>query len=286
MGGLKDILSLVNKQNIKNLMKHLKVSFTDLNRLFRNNITIREIAEPLVSFESDRPASVIREFMAKKDFDVVGVREDGDIIGYVERKDLHGEFLSDNVQKFTEEHLLNENASLHTALEILKDRDWAFVRFLNYPVGIVTRGDLQKQPVRIWLFGMISLLEMRLTHRLRRAYPNDEWILYLKENRIESAKSILSHRIKNNESIDLAECLQLSDKREIYRRSDLLQALRPFESKVKWERFMKDVETLRNSIAHSNPVAFKSWPEIAQLVDEMEKCLVLLEEAEPAVTRG
>jgi CBS domain-containing protein len=263
-------------------MKHLKVSYTDLNRLFRNNITIREIAEPLVSFESDRPAPVIKEFMEKKDFDVVGVRQDGDIIGYVERKDLHGEFLSDNVQKFTEEHLLNENASLHTALEILKDRDWAFVRFLNYPVGIVTRGDLQKQPVRIWLFGMISLLEMRLNHRLREAYPNNSWIPYLKENRIEAAKNYLALKAKENEAIDLVECLQLCDKREIYRRSDLLKSLRPFESKGKWDDFMEDVETLRNSIAHSNSVAFKSWPEIAKLVDDMETCLTLLEEAEPA----
>lgn len=237
-----------------------------------------------MSFESDRPAPVIREFMEKKDFDVVGVREDGDIIGYVERKDLHGESLSDNVQKFTKEHLLNENASLHTALEILKDRDWAFVRFLNYPVGIVTRGDLQKQPVRIWLFGMISLLEMRLTHRLREAYPNDAWLSYLKEKRIESARTILALRIKSNESIDLVECLQLSDKRDIYKGSDLLRPLRPFESKGRWDGFMSDVEDLRNSIAHSNSVAFKSWPEIAQLVDDMENCLILLEEGESSVT--
>jgi hypothetical protein len=78
-------------------MKHLKTSFTDLHRLFRNNITTREIAEPLVSFESDRSASVIRDFMEKKDFDVVGVRHEGEMIGYVIKLSLEYGNLSDHV---------------------------------------------------------------------------------------------------------------------------------------------------------------------------------------------
>lgn len=140
-------------------MKYLKTSFSDLHRLFRNNITVREIAEPLVSFESDRPASTIKGFMKKKDFDVVGVRRDGDMIGYVRRHALDGGYLSDHVVPFVEDHLLDENAPLHVALDFLKDRDWGFVRFLNCPVGIVTRGDLQKSPVRMWLLASFPFLK-------------------------------------------------------------------------------------------------------------------------------
>lgn len=259
-------------------MKHLKTSFTDLHRLFRNNITIREIAEPLVSFESDRSASVIREFMERKDFDVVGVRHEGEMVGYVPRQSLGGGNLSEHVVPFLDNHVLDENASLHVALEFLKDCEWGFVRFLNCPVGIITRGDLQKSPVRMWLFGLISLLEMRLVQRLREVYPNDAWLTYLNEKRIEAAKNILKDRTKNNEAIDLAECLQLCDKKTIYGKSNLLCALHPFDSKGRWDKFMDAVETLRNSIAHSNSVAFGPWPEVARLVDDMEKCLMLLED--------
>jgi len=262
-------------------MKHLKTSFTDLHRLFRNNITTREIAEPLVSFESDRSASVIRDFMEKKDFDVVGVRHEGEMIGYVIKLSLECGNLSDHLVPFVDDHVLDENASLHVALDFLKDREWGFVRFLNCPVGIITRGDLQKSPVRMWLFGLISLLEMRLVQRLREAYPGDTWLPYLNEKRIEAAQNVLKQRAKNNEAIDLAECLQLCDKKTIYGKSNRLKCFHAFDSKRKWDEFMDAVEMLRNSIAHSNSVAFGPWPDVARLVDEMEKCLILLEVARP-----
>jgi hypothetical protein len=258
-------------------MKHLKTSFTDLHRLFRNNITIREIAEPLVSFESDRTASIIGDFMEKKDFDVVGVRQEGEMFGYVTRQSLGTGRLSDYVVPFDDENLLDENASLHSALEFLKDREWGFVQFLNCPVGIITRGDLQKSPVRMWLFGLISLLEMRLLQRIREHYPESNWLGYLNEKRQSAAREVLELRNKKNEGIDLAECLQLCDKKTIYGKSNSLQNLYPFDSRKKWNDFMDQVEKLRNSLAHSNAIAFGSWPEVAALVDDIEKCLVLLE---------
>lgn len=215
--------------------------------------------------------------MEKKDFDVVGVRHEGDMIGYVTKQSLGGGNLTEHVAPFVDDHILDENASLHIALDFLKDREWGFVRFLNCPVGIITRGDLQKSPVRMWLFGLISLLEMRLVHRLREAYPDSTWLPYLNEKRIEAAQKVLKDRTKNNEAIDLAECLQLCDKKTIYGKSNLLKALHPFDSKGKWDKFMDAVVVLRDSIAHSNSVAFGPWPVISSLVDDMEKCLLLLE---------
>lgn len=262
-------------------MKHSKSSFSDLHRIFNQSITAREIAEPLVSFESDRSASQVNRFMNEHDFDVVGVRHEGAMLGYVVRNSFKGESLSDHIISFDEEVLLNENEPLLNALKFLKDKGWVFIRFLNNPVGIITLSDLQKAPVRMWLFGIISLLEMRLLQRIREAYPDEEWQGYLSTKRIDAARGIHSERRKLNEAIDLAECLQLCDKKTIYGKSKNLKALHPFDSKGRWDNFMKKVEDLRNAIAHSNSIAFGSWLEVTQLVKEMEDCLSLLEDKKP-----
>lgn len=56
-------------------MKHLKTSAQELRELFDNVITVRTIAEYLTSFDEKAEASEIREFMEKKDYDVVGVKK-------------------------------------------------------------------------------------------------------------------------------------------------------------------------------------------------------------------
>src|ERR1035438_7976657 len=63
-------------------MKHLKSSLSDLRRLFAHTITLRDIAEPLASFDLGQPASEIRAFMDRRGYDVVGMREHGVITGY------------------------------------------------------------------------------------------------------------------------------------------------------------------------------------------------------------
>ena len=58
-------------------MKQLKSSLGDLRRLFTRTITLRDIAEPLVSFDHTQLAGEVRTFMEQREFDVVGVREHG-----------------------------------------------------------------------------------------------------------------------------------------------------------------------------------------------------------------
>src|SRR3989304_8802400 len=69
-------------------MKHLKSSLNALRELFEHSITVRHISEPLASFEADHPAAQVLEFMEEKDYDVVGVRKNGLVSGYVRREDL------------------------------------------------------------------------------------------------------------------------------------------------------------------------------------------------------
>ena len=58
-------------------MKHLRSSIEDMRRLFERGITVRDIAEPFVSFDDGQSALEVRSFLESKDYDVVGVRRKG-----------------------------------------------------------------------------------------------------------------------------------------------------------------------------------------------------------------
>jgi CBS domain-containing protein len=253
-------------------MKQLKSGYQDLLRLFQHSITVREIAEPLVSFEADIPSKKVLAFMQERDFDVVGVRRDGVTTHFVERKSLRKGFLEKHATPLSDNHLLDESAPLERAVEALKDSRWVFVRFLGRPSGIVTRGDLQKAPVRMWLFGLISLLEMQLTRGIKEAYPNDGWTGYLSPQRLKSPRFIQSEREQRSAAIDLVECVQIKDKTTIYRKSETLNALLPVMTNTKWKDFGDDLESLRNTLAHSNAIPSDSWPQIADLLKNIKLC--------------
>lgn len=92
-------------------MKHLKSSLEDLRELFEHSITFRHISEPLVSFDSNHLAAQVRRFMEEKDYDVVGVREDGLVSGYAKRDDLYledGDQVGIHLVRFKPEDTLSE----------------------------------------------------------------------------------------------------------------------------------------------------------------------------------
>ena len=57
-------------------MKQLKSNSQDLRNLFAKNITVRHIAEELKYRNVNTAAELIREYMEKEDFDVLGIEED------------------------------------------------------------------------------------------------------------------------------------------------------------------------------------------------------------------
>jgi len=123
-------------------LKHLRSSSGDLHRLFERAITIREIAEPLASFDIDRDAKAIAEFMDRRNYDVVGLREEGKIIGYLRRQHLNNNPTRNCLIPFVEGDALSEGEPLLSAVRALRNRNEVFVTVLGQVGGIVTKGDL------------------------------------------------------------------------------------------------------------------------------------------------
>jgi hypothetical protein len=132
-------------------------------------------------------------------------------------------------------------------------------------------GDLQKAPVRMWFFGVVSLLEMQLLRVIRITFPNEEWKFFLTDERLAMAQIILSQRKEQNIQIDLADCLQLADKVVIVLEKEQVMNTLGIETKRQGNKFLGKIERLRNDLAHSQDFVTSRWPELVDLIKRAEK---------------
>jgi hypothetical protein len=144
------------------------------------------------------------------------------------------------------------------------------VEALGQVVGVVRRQDVQKPAGRMWLFGMITLIEMRLGRLIERGCPDDAWKPHISEGRVQKAQDLFNDRRLRNEHITLADCLQFADKAQIVARNESLRARTRFTSKRQLEDAAKRLERLRNNLAHSQDVITENWETIVTLTENLE----------------
>jgi hypothetical protein len=258
-------------------MKHLKSSVGDLRGLFARAIALRDIAEPLASFDHREPATEVRAFMEQRGYDVVGLRESGVVTGYVARTELAEDAAGKFHRAFTASDMLPDSEPLLAAFEALREKRHIFITVFGHVGGIVTRGDLQKAPVRLWLFGLVSLLEMQLLRVVRVRYPTEAWTPQISGERLEGARRVFAERQRRKEELDLSDCLQLGDKAAIFMKDAELFVLSGFASRQSLEDFFKEIGALRNGLAHANDILSGRWPALADLIVQLEIFLARLE---------
>jgi len=148
-----------------------------------------------------------------------------------------------------------------------------FVTINNDPFGIITRMDIEKPVVRMWLFGIITLSEMMLTKHIRARWENDAWSVFLTESRLEKARELQKMRNERGTKADLLDCLQYSDKLQIgINEPDFLRRS-GFTSKNAAKRSIKDLEVLRNNLAHGQDITTQDWPPIARLAKRVQEMI-------------
>ncbi len=242
-----------------------------LRRVFTEGFAARDIAEPLVSFDACTAVSEVAELMDKRTFDVVGVRREGVVVGYVQRADLCGATCGERIRVI--DAPIPDAASLADVVLGLANSPRLFVRVLGTVGGIITLSDLQKPPVRMWLFGMLSLMEMRMSRLIELKCQGDSWKQYLSEGRLQKAESLLEERKRRNQNLDLIDCLQISDKGQIVARNEELRRLTRMQSRRQTEQVIRMLESLRNNLAHSQDIITCDWETIVALCSDMERVI-------------
>jgi hypothetical protein len=265
-----EVIPVQQRDNVSN--------YQSLRSLFEKNITVNSISEVLATCNVCDQALQIRDQMISKDYDVIGVEENGVVIGYVLRDDLSQGICKEYFRSFSPSELVSDSTPLIQTLFIFKNTERLFIIEGNRITKVVTLADLQKPPIRMLLFGVISLVEMHLYRIIREYFAEDSWKNHLSDKRIQLAEELFFQRKARNEAIQLSDCLQLCDKRDIVLNEQPLKELLGIESKSKGKDFFKKLENLRNNLAHSQDLNTQnSWNEMISLIEQTEK---LLEECE------
>lgn len=216
----------------------------------------------------------MRRLLGLRGFDVAGVMSDpmGLVIGFVVANELLDGTVEGHKRPLNADCLISDGTAIAVLLNVLRTKERAFVLIGAEVKGIVTFADLNKPPVRVYLFGLVSLLEMHLRFWIRTSYPNDSWKKALKNKRIEYANELQAERQKLNQQIDLLDCLQVCDLRDLLLGNEKLRKRLGIESKGKGEKLLGEAEKLRDRLAHSQQdlVEGTTWRELIDLVEKME----------------
>jgi hypothetical protein len=236
-----------------------------IKRVITESFSARDVAEPLASFDAGTASGEVRDFMDAHAFEVVGVRSEGQVVAYVEKGSLGDGACGPFRRPFEGATVLSDTAPLLTVLRELSRVPFLFVTVLGRVGGIITRADLQKAPVRMWLFGIVTLIEMRFAELIDRHCPEDGWKKYLSEGRLQKAQALLEERSRRNQKLHLIDCLQFSDKGQVIARNEELRKQTVFASRSQADEAVKNLEQLRNDLAHAKDILTTDWDTIVHL---------------------
>ncbi len=242
-------------------------------RMFSEIFTARDVLEPILSFDAKSSCKQVSKAIDAHREKVATIRYHGAVQGYIRRDELDLDDCAGCMRHFKADQVVTGNATLADVIHVLTRHEQCFVSLSGEVVGVVDRDDINKPIVRMWLFGMITMIEMGIKQIINKAFPDDSWEPYVSEGRLAKAKSIQQERLRRNQNCQLLECLQLSDKGQILLADkDVLEKL-GFDSTRIAKKSIKQLESLRNNLAHAQDIAAHDWAQIARMTQQMEESL-------------
>lgn len=213
-------------------------------------------AFPLETCLVSDDAKTVLEDSRFSDFTCIPLREslDGPVVGVLERPQTREQETSDpRIHPLDGSMLISAGASLAELIPLLEKSSYRLVVNTKGAEGIVTRSDLQKLPVRLYVFALITHLETVMAKIIKQKTPNDqEWRTHLSDGRLERLEKKRKELQSDNSDLPLLELTDFCDKRDIL--MELLRSHQGF-SRRRFEKDLKAIEDLRNSIAHSGSYA-------------------------------
>ena len=247
------------------------VSEIQFRRMFSEIFTARDIAEPLPSFDYEQPAGDVSAALEDQQKEVASIRIMGSVKGFVLQQELGSGHCGGVIRHFKVDQVVNGGSTLANVVHVLTRHDYCFVTLLGEVAGVILRDDMNKPMVRMWLFGIITQIEMNLTRMLMTYFPDGGWSEQLSKGRLEKATLFQQERLRRNQHCTLVDCLQLSDKGYILIGHPPALASLGFDSRRSARRVVRELESLRNNLAHAQDIATHDWAQIARLSQRMQE---------------
>jgi hypothetical protein len=231
-----------------------------------------DVADPLVSFDEEASAKDVRGFLDSRGLSLAGVRREGLVSAWAAAGELGEGRLGAFAHDFAAVDVVPATASLSETIASLDANGRCFVSILGRPGGIVTFRSLEKPPVRMWLFGMITIFESYLADTVRKTWPDGSWAALLSPGRRAKAEALLAERARRGEPGELLDCLQLADKAGLLTRRPEFLARTRFASKRAADEGYQRVQALRNALAHAQPdIVSADWKVIAGIARSVDR---------------
>lgn len=259
---------------------------TRMQKLFAEGFAAVDVMEPLLSFDTSHNAAHVLTEMQAHHLDVAGVREHGRLVGYVVPDRLQTATCGEGMLPFEDADRVPYDHPLADVIVRLDQRPRLFVEIFGNPYGVVTRHQLEISPaMRMWLFGTITIMEMRITRLIELFCPDEQWREFLSDGRLAKAAELQMERVRRNRRIQLIECLQISDKGQILSRHPELSEMTLAGSRREYKSLLKQVEALRNNLAHSQPIVEENWEMIVQIAENLDLALFGTEQQREVLLR-
>ena len=228
-----------------------------------SGLRVRHIAtfDPQTCDETQLAADVTSDALAKG-FDCLPVRSIGRVVGYFEpKRGIDEGTVADYMVPLDGTVLVSADESLATFLPLLHGARFKLVVSGRGIEGIVMHSDLQKLPVRLFAFALITHFEMTMRAAIIALLPQDEtWLGLLGAKRRNNVEEKWQSLRRSGLDPAIIEATDFCDKRDILRKH--LHLGRPFD------RDLHDIEKVRNSIVHAG-----TYGETDERVQEFIACL-------------
>jgi len=150
--------------------------------------------------------------------------------------------------------LIAGETPLSKAVEVLRKRGFCFVIVHDEIKKILTRSDLNKLPMRVYLTTLLAHLEGLLANAIHKAFPNDQWLDKLSEENQRGVNDLFEEKKKNDFDTRKIDCTTLSYKSTIVQKShELRQELSNCGRDKFNDLFKKTINRLRNRLEHGLP---------------------------------
>lgn len=233
-----------------------KTSFKILEEIFTNQINVMNIAVPVTPL--DRKAA--KELCIENNYDVHLVREhEGEDLKVYEKK-------TDSIRPLHDSEVISDSTPLIEVVDLLCKKEQVFVKVKRNVTHLVTRSDLDTIPIRIWLYGMISIFEFELKEKINQL--SIKWEETLTSDRLAKAEELYSLKKSKNEEISLLGCTQLVDVGTIVFKSwEHFKDFFPsgYSKKMIQSSFNK-INLLRDALAHGQKLQME-WSKVNQLAE-------------------
>lgn len=232
-----------------------------LENIFKELITVQSISQPVEPTIEHRAL----ELCLRNNYDVQLVKN-----GENEPLLVFDKFTK-STRPLAEEEVISESTPVIEVLETLIDQPWLFVKEKRKITSIVTRADLDSIPVRIWLYGMISLFEIQIRENITN--NNIDWEKNLTEARLNAANKLFEDKKSRNEDVNLLSCTQICDLSTIIKKNyHLFSANLGSLSKKELHKDFNEIMTLRDNLAHAQSIGIE-WKRVYELMNLIDKVL-------------